>query len=120
MSIVQKFPDDPDEDTVTTVSTDQMSLEDQASDILRCHYGIIAQSLHYPISVAQLLHGERLISELTLANIETCNQPVTLLLKSVRNSVHNNYQNVKVFASVLQRFSDNIHLGNAIMKDYGK
>ena len=97
-----------------------MSLEDQASDILHCHYGVISQSLHYPIRVAQLLHGEKLISELTLANIETCNQPATLLLKSVRNSVHNNYQNIEVFASVLQQFSDNIHLGNAIMKDYGK
>ena len=51
--------------------------------------------------------------------METCNQSVTVLLKAIDNALHTNYQNLRVFANVLQRFTDNILLGNAIMKDYG-
>ena len=52
--------------------------------------------------------------------MERCKQPVTLLLNAVRKVVHNNYKNLKVFANVLQKQVDNIQLGDAIMKDYGK
>ena len=94
--------------------------EDHASDILRCYYGTLSQSLKYPISVTRLLHEEGVISESILDCMETCEQPVTLLLNAVRKAVHNNYKNLKVFATVLQKSVDNIQLGDAIMKDYGK
>ena len=96
------------------------SHEDHASDILRCHYGTLSQSLQYLISVAQLLHGEGVISESILDRMETCKQPVTLLLNTVRKVVHNNYKNLEVFANVLQKSVVNKQLGDAIMKDYGK
>ena len=60
------------------------------------------------------------ISESILDHMETCKQPVTLLLNTVRKAVHNNYKNLKVFAKVLQKSVDNIQLGDAIMKDYGE
>ena len=96
------------------------SHEDHASDMLRCHYGTLSQSLQYPVRVVQLLHEEGVISESILDRIETCKQPVTLLLNTVRKVVHNNYKNLKVFANVLQKSVDNIQLGDAIVKDYGK
>ena len=52
--------------------------------------------------------------------METCKQPVTLLLNTVRKVVHNNYKNLEVFANVLQKSVVNKQLGDAIMKDYGK
>ena len=42
------------------------------------------------------------------------------LLKAVRGAVHSNYHNLKVFANILQRFTDNIQLGDVIMNDYSK
>ena len=50
--------------------TNHSSLEDHASDILHCHYGTLSQSLQYPIRVAELLCGERFISETTLSFVK--------------------------------------------------
>ena len=99
--------------------SEYLSHEDQANTIFCCHHASLCQSLQYPFKVAQLLCGEDVIPETTVTNMETCSQSVTVLLKAIDNAVHTNYQNLRVFASVLQRFTDNILLGNAIMKDYG-
>ena len=115
----QKFPED--QTTIANVQevvmTGHSSCEDHASDILRCHYGTLSQCLQYPVQIAELLHGEGVISDDTLT-IST--QPLMSLLKAVRGAVHSNYHNLKVFASVLQRFTDNIQLGDVIMNDYSK
>ena len=95
-------------------------LEDHASDILRCHYGALSQSLRCPIQIAQFLYSEKIISETEVVSVETCNQSVMVLLKAVRYAVHTKYQNLMVFASVLQRFTDNFKLGDSIMKEYGE
>ena len=105
---------------VVTYHSDHLSHEDQANTIFCCHHATLSQSLQYPFKVAQLLCGENVIPETVLTNMEICSQSVTVLLKSIDNAVHTNYQNLRVFASVLQRFTDNIQLGNAIMKDYGE
>ena len=105
---------------VTTGHNDQMNREDHASDILRCHYGALSQSLRCPIQVGQFLYGEKIISETEVVSMETCNQSVMVLLKAVRYAVHTNYQNLKVFGIVLQRFTDNIELGESIIKEYGE
>ena len=102
-----------------TFCSDHLSHEDQASKIFCCHHASLSQSLQYPLRVAQLLCGESVIPETTVTNMEICSQSVTVLLKAIDNAVHTNYQNLRVFASVLQQFTDNILLGNAIMKDYG-
>ena len=94
-----------------------------ASDILRCHYGSLAQSLQYPFRVAQLLCGERVISKTTLAIMENeqCSQSeektISVLLSAVRRVVHTNYHNLAVFASVLLRISSNVPCAKAILNN---
>ena len=46
--------------------------------------------------------------------------PLTSLLKAAHDAVHSNYGNIQVFATVLQKFTDNIQIGNVIINDYGK
>ena len=40
---------------VQVVTTSYNSHEDHASDILRCHYGTLSQSLQYPIRLADTI-----------------------------------------------------------------
>ena len=42
-----------------------------ASDILCYRYGTLSQSLQYPVKVADLLCGERVVSQTTLFNVKT-------------------------------------------------
>ena len=97
-----------------------------ASDILRHHYGTLSQSLHYPIRVAEMLCGERVISQATLSMVKTTAESQSeaealfVLLKAIRHAVHSNYSNLLVFAIVLLKFTSNVPYGNAILKDYGK
>ena len=97
-----------------------------ASDILRCHYGTLSQSLQYPIRVAELLCSERVISQTTLFNVKTTAQSRSekeatyLVLKAVRHAVHVNYHHLEVFVNVLLKFASNVPCANVILKDYGK
>ena len=94
-----------------------------ASDILRYHYGTLAQSLQYPLRVAQLLCGERVISKTTLAIMEneqwsqSEEKAISVLLRAVRHAVHTNYHNLVVFASVLLRNSSNVPCAKANLND---
>lgn len=45
---------------------------------------------------------------------------IFLLLKVVRDAVHTNYRNLKVFACVLLKFSSNVQCAKDILKDCGK
>ena len=97
-----------------------------ASDILRCHYSTLAQSLQYPISVAQLLYEEGIISDMTSANVKSTaeslpmEKALSLLLKAVRHTVHTNYHSLEIFASALLKQTSNVPCGMAILKNYGK
>ena len=85
-----------------------------ASDILRCHYGTLAQSLQYPISVAQLFNEEGIISDMTSANVKSTaeslstEKALSLLLKAVRHTVHTNYHSLEIFASALLKQTGNV------------
>ena len=57
------------------------------SDILRRRYGTLAQSLQYPLKVAQLLCGERVISKTTLAVMENEQWPQCVYIIYVELSV---------------------------------
>ena len=102
------------------------SCEDRASDILRCHYGNLSQTLQYPVRVAELLCGERVISETTLSVVKNKQRSqleekaIIVLLHAVRHAVHSNYSNLPVFASVLLKFTSNVPCAKAILKDCGK
>ena len=125
------FPDDlitasNVQEVVMTGRSDQMSPEDHASDILRCHYGTLSRSLQYPIRVAQLLCGEGVVTQSTLSIMENEQWPqseekaISVLLKAVRHAVHSNYHNLAVFASVLLKLSSNVPCAKAILIDYSK
>ena len=125
------FPDDlitasNVQEVVMTGRSDQMSPEDHASDILRCHYGTLSLSLQYPIRVAQLLCGEGVVTQSTLSIMENEQWPqseekaISVLLKAVRHAVHSNYHNLVVFASVLLKLSSNVPCAKAILIDYSK
>ena len=113
-------------DVATTDCNNQMSPEDHASDILRCHYGTLSMSLQYPISVAQLLCNEGVISVTRLDIVKTTAQSYSeeeafyLLLKEVHRAVHTNYSNLEVFANVLSKFASNAPYGKAILEDFNK
>ena len=122
MLIGQTFPDD--QTTSSTVQevamTSHSSCEDRASDILRCHYGTLSQSLRYPVRVAQYLYGEGVITKNRLAIIKCTvksGKALFILLQAVRHAVHTNYHNLEVFASVLLKQTSNVPCANAIIQD---
>ena len=125
MLIGQTFPDD--QTTSSTVQevamTSHSSCEDHASDILRCHYGTLSQSLQYPVRLADYLYGEGVITKNRLEIIKyTAESPsaekaLFILLQAVRRAVHTNYHNLEVFASVLLKQTSNVPCANAIIQD---
>ena len=125
------FPDDQMiadivQDLPQTVHSDQMSYENCASDILRCHYGTLSQSLRYPVRVAHYLYGEGVITKTRLAIIKYTAKSLStykalfMLLGAVRHAVHTNYHHLMIFASVLLKFTSNVPCASAILKDCGK
>ena len=123
LCLARKFPDDQmTVDNVSEVVNDQLTDEDRASDILRRHYGTLSQYFHCPVSVAQLLHGEKIISQRALSAAQSSSEDEAsfFVLKEVRDAVHDNYHNLVVFASVLLKFASSVPCANAILKDCGK
>ena len=128
MLIGQTFPDD--QTTVANVQevvmTSYSSHEDHASDILRCHYGTLSQSLRFPVRVAHYLYGEGIITKTRLAIIKytakslSTNKALLMLLGAVRHAVHTNYHHLTIFASVLLKFTSTVPCANAVLKDCGK
>ena len=128
MLIGQTFPDD--QTTSSTVQevamTSHSSCEDHASDILRCHYGTLSQSLRYPVRVAHYLYGEGVITKTRLAIIKytakslSTSKALFMLLGAVRHTVHTNYHHLMIFASILLKFTSNVPCANAILEDCGK
>ena len=105
---------------ITSVPLDS---EDRASDILRTHYSTLCQSLKDPVNIARLLHGENVISEDAVTEVESAaiKDRTTVLLMSVRRAVRNNHQNLNIFGRVLQELTaGNEKDGLTIMKDYSK
>ena len=122
MLIGQLFSDD--QTTSSTVQevamTSHSSCEDHASDILRCHYGTLSQSLQYPVTVAQYLYREGVITKNRLAIIKCTvksGKALFILLQAVCHAVHTNYHNLEVFASVLLKQTINVPCANAIIQD---
>ena len=100
--------------------TSYSSHEDHASDILRCHYGTLSQSLQYPVRVAHYLYGEGVITKNILAIIKCTvksGKALFILLQAVRHAVHTNYHNLEVFASILLKQTSNVRCANAIIHD---
>ena len=99
------------------------SYEHSAISIFQRHFGGLQQSLWNPISVARILHDEKIISEIVLNSVESPSQTLedrrTILLTALQYAIHTNYRFLEVFAEVL-KFTENVPLANAILKDYSK
>ena len=103
---------------------DKDANEDYASTLFVRHFSHLSQSLHDPISVARMLHGEEVLSEATLTSLESSRQTLSQrrasLLDAVLGAIRASYHNLEVFASVLLKFTDNVPLANAILSDFSK
>ena len=114
------------QEVAITCHSGQMSREDLASDILRCHYGVLSDSLQYPISMAQLLHEEGIITKMKSVIVKytaeslSREKAVFLLLKTIRHAVHAKYHNLELFASVLLKFTSSVPCASGILKDCGE
>ena len=97
--------------------------ENSASDILRCHYKTLSQYLPHLINVAQLLCEEKVITDETLSLVQDDGQSEsdkrTVLLRAIRHAIRMSNDNLAKFASVLNRFTENVQVGIAIFNDYG-
>ena len=105
------------------IPEDKSSYEEYAIALFNHHYGRLSQSLQDSISVARILHEEEILSETLLEHIES-SQSVTerraFLLSAICGAIHISHHSLKVFASVLLKFTDNVPLANAILNDYSK
>ena len=112
-----------DERNVATDPNDQISPENSASDILRCHYETLSQYLPHLINIAQLLCKEKVITDETLSLVLNNGRSEldkrTVLLRAIRHAIHMSNDNLAVFASVLNRFTENVQVGISIFNDYG-
>ena len=103
---------------------DKDANEDYASALFVRHFSHLSQSLHDPISVARMLHGEEVLSKATLTSLESSRQTLSQrrasLLDAVLGAIRASYHNLEVFASVLLKFTDNVLLANAILSDFSK
>ena len=119
--LVQKSQDDQMTTVQEVAITGYNSYEDHASDILRSHYGTLSLSLQHPIRIAELLCGERVISETTLSIVKNrqCSQSeekaMLVVFKAVRHAVRTNYQNLILFAGVLLKISSNVPCAKDIL-----
>ena len=106
--------------------SDQISSEIRASDILRCHYGTLSQSLRYPVRVAQFLYEEGVISKARFFIVKYTAKSLStrkasfVLLSVIRHAVHINCHNLMIFASMLLKFTSNVPCAKAILMDCGK
>ena len=103
---------------------DRTTYEHSAISIFQRHFGRLQQSLQSPISVARFLHDEKIISEMVLNSVKSASQTLgdrrIILLTALQDAINTNYQFLKVFADVLSKFTENVPLANAILKDYSK
>ena len=121
--IAQVFEDTTDQ-IAPLDQSDRISYEHNAISIFQCHFRRLQQSLQNPISVARFLHNEKIISEAVLNSVKSASQTLgdrrIILLTALQDAINTNYQFLKVFAEVLLKFTENVPLANAILKDYSK
>ena len=78
------------------------------------------------MSVGQLLFDEdsTIIPEETLLSVESFDRPESerraLLLRAVRGAVHTSGHNLEIFIGVLLKFTKNVPLATAMLKDYSE
>lgn len=74
-------------------------------------------------SVARLLHGEKVISDMALSHVTGAKESVEqqgILLTAVREAVQINHFYLQTFASVLMKFIPTVRIGKSIHEAYSK
>ena len=90
--------------------------------ILTRHYSTLAQSIGMDAiatSITLLLHSEKVIDERTLAAVNST-RGTEVLLTVVKEAIFVSYQNLEKLATILQKFTATVSVGDAIMKEYSK
>lgn len=71
-----------------------------------------------------MLWEDKVISDSTLSIIKGVGRSQSeikgVLFKAIRGAVHNDHHNLQVFANVLNRTTENMPFGYAILKDCGQ
>ena len=95
-----------------------------ACDILRDNYSALSQSITNPVSIADILFKEKVLSKEVLSCVLSTRGSLTdcraVLLKAVRDAVHSNYKHLELFVTVLRKFSETAYIGDDIFKKYSK
>ena len=115
---LEKIPDEDDQ------LPQQEAVDNHASDILRKYYSALSQSITEPVYMARLLHDE-VLSDEALSCVISARSPSVfdsraVLLKAIRNAVHSNCKLLEKVIDVLMKFSETVHIGYALFKEYSK
>ena len=120
--IEEKISQD-DDSTVVQPQKVAGSNEDCASNLLRNYYCALSQSIVEPVCLARLLHKE-VISDEALSCVMSTGISVSesraVFLKAIRDAVHSNYKHLELLVTVLRKFSETAHIGDAIFQKYSE
>ena len=98
--------------------------ESKAASILRKYYDRLYNAIITPYDVARKLYSERILAEDVFNKIESAQMSYDdakrAILSAVRRVVHCQHKCLRVFASVLLKFTDSVPVANTILKEYSK
>ena len=98
--------------------------ETTATSILRKHYSTLHDVITSPNEVALKLYSERILADEEYDKLESTQMShgelKRAILSAVRRVVHCKHECLRVFASVLLKFTDTVPVANAILKEYSK
>lgn len=90
-----------------------------ACDLLKKNYSDLCQLLMKPLYVAAILHTENIMSTLKFKK-DSPSERRAAVLKAVRHAVRDNYKNLELFVTVLQKFPETLKIGHCIFQEYSK
>ena len=98
--------------------------ESKADSILWKHYDRLYNAIITPYDVARKLYCERILAEDVFNKIESTQMSYDdvkrAILSPVHRVVHCQHECLRVFASVLLKFTDTVPVANTILKEYSK
>lgn len=90
-----------------------------ACDLLKKYYSDLCQLLTKPLNVAKILHTENIMLTLKFKKSSPSERRAAVL-KAVRHAVHDNYKNLELFVTVLQKFPETLKISHFIFHEYSK
>ena len=98
--------------------------ETSATSILRKHYSTLYDVITSPNEVALKLYSEKILSDEEYDKFESTQMSYgelkRAILSAVRRVVHCQHKCLRVFASILLKFTDSVPVANTILKEYSK